>query len=294
VRELGGEDPLRFAWASLRYPHVAALRARFAERLAPATTNKILAAVKGVLREAMRLGQLSAEDCARACDVRGVRGSREPAGRALEPHEMAALFRACRPGTRKANQAALGEAGPSRRELEVGRAEGARDAALLALLYGAGLRRAEVVALDVGQFNRESGALKLVGKGNKERSPYVAPGGVRALRAWLDVRGAAPGPLLVRVHRGDHASTKRLSDRSAAKILTRIAQRANLAAPISPHDMRRTFVGDLLDTGADLVVVQKLAGHAQITTTARYDRRPEKAKVRAVERLQVPYEEASA
>jgi len=72
-------------------------------------------------------------------------------------------------------------------------------------------------------------------------------------------------------------------------LLAKRGQAAQVAA-FSPHDMRRTFISELLDLGADIATVQKLAGHAQVTTTARYDRRGDRAKRAAVDLLSVPYQ----
>jgi site-specific recombinase XerD len=266
ARELGGTVET-LAWSALRYPHVAALRACFADRFAPATVNKLLCAVRGVLREAMRLDLMTAEDCARACDVKSVKGSREPAGRALEGGELAALFKACDGST----------------------VAGARDAALLALLYGAGLRRSELVSVQRSDVDLMTGALRVIGKGNKERTVYATNGSLRALRAWVAKRGDAPGALFCPVNKADRASGAAMTDKAVALILARLAERANVAA-CSPHDMRRTFISDLLDAGGDISTVQRLAGHAQVTTTQRYDRRGERAKVRTAELLRVPFD----
>ena len=262
--ELGAASVRTIPWGALRYPHVAALRARLAERRAPATVNKILSALRGVAREAMRLGQLDAQEYTKIADVEGLRGSRLPAGRHVEMPELVSLFAACPKET----------------------AAGARDAALLAVLRVAGLRRAELAALKVEDLDRMAWTLRVLGKGNKERRAYVVQAKPE-VEAWLAVRGDAAGPLFCAVNKAGRPTGARMGESSIAYVLGRVAARAGVE-DVSPHDMRRTFVGDLLDAGADIAVVQRLAGHAQVTTTQRYDRRGERAAAKAAAMIGVP------
>jgi integrase len=269
IAGLAGQHPDRLDWAGLRYQHTQAIRATLSETRSPAGVNKILAALRGVLKEAWRLGQMDAETYHRAVDLPGVRGVRLPTGRALSRRELQRLFVAC------AKDVA---------------AAGRRDAALIAVLYGAGLRRSEVTALDLSDYNAETTELRVrSGKGNKDRLCYVTDGAKAALDAWLAARGNEPGPLFWPADgRGRPLVNRRMTDQAVLLLLRRRAAQAKIAA-FTPHDLRRSFIGDLLDAGADMVTVQKVAGHANVQTTARYDRRGEETKRRAVELLRVPF-----
>ncbi|TMB15406.1 MAG: integrase [Deltaproteobacteria bacterium] len=262
-------DAESLAWPALRYQHTQAIRAQLAERYRPATANKMLAALRGVLREAWRLGYVNAEEYHRAADLQAVRGSTLPRGRALTTGELRTLFAAVAEDSRPATRA--------------------RDAALLAVLYGAGVRRAEAVGLDVADYDPETGALTIRhGKGRRERMMYATNGAREALAAWLTVRGADVGPLFTPVDKSGRIVPRRLTPESVFDRLEHLACRAGVAR-FSPHDCRRSFISDLLDNGADLAVVQAMAGHANPATTARYDRRGEHAKRRAAGLLCVPY-----
>jgi len=261
-------DPLALPWHRLRYEHVAAIRQRLAEGYAPSSANRMLSSLRGVLRESWNLGLMAAEAYQRAIHVRPVRGTRLPAGRALTAGEIRTLFRACAEDRRPA---------------------GVRDAALLAVLYGAGVRRAEAVQLDLADFDAESGSVRVrSGKGNRQRITYVQGLGALAVSVWIDLRGSEPGPLFVPIHRSGRIRLRRMREQSVYDILRRRAQAAGVP-PFSPHDLRRTFAGDLLDAGADISTVQQLLGHASVTTTQRYDRRGEATKRRAAALLHVPY-----
>jgi len=264
----GRADAAAMPWHRVEYAHVQAVRTALAERYAPATANKMLSALRGVLREAWRLGQIDGEAYRRMADVQAVAGETLPAGREVTAGELGALFLAC-----------AGDTTPA----------GRRDAALLAVLFGGGLRRSEAVALDLADYSPETGELRVRhGKRNKARIIYATNGGKRALDAWLAVRGTEPGPLLIPVRKGGTMELRRMTAQAVYALLRRRAEQANVAA-FSPHDSRRTWIGNLLDAGADITTVQKLAGHANVNTTARYDRRGEQAKRKAAELLHLPY-----
>ena len=252
-------------WHDLRYQHTQALRAGLADRYSPATSNRHLAALRGVLREAWRLGLMSADDLQRSIDLPAVRGERLPRGRALSRGELRTLFESCRGGS------------PA----------DARDAALMGVLYAAGLRRAEVVTLEISDYDPDTGALIVRGKGNKERAAYIDNGAADAMGEWLRVRGDVPGPLFCPVTQTGEVVVRSMTDQAIYAILQSRAAKANVRA-FSPHDLRRSCVSDLLDAGVDISVVQRLVGHANVTTTARYDRRGEQVKRNAAKSLHVP------
>ena len=269
-------DALSLDWSQIRFSHGAALRAILAQRYAPATANKMLAAWRGVLKAAWRLELLNSEDYGRAVDLGAIRGETLPKGRALSAGELRALLEVCARDIYK-------DATP--------RESGLRDAAILAVLYGGGLRRSEVVALDLDDYDADSGALTVRrGKGSKARITYLPSGGQSRLSRWLELRNRfspLEGPLFHPIHRSGKIFLSRLTDQAILALLQRRALQAGLK-PFSPHDLRRTFISDLLDAGADIATVQKLAGHSNVQTTARYDRRGEVAKQKAASLLHIP------
>jgi integrase/recombinase XerD len=155
---------------------------------------------------------------------------------------------------------------------DVGRPELAlRDVALLELLYGTGARISEAVGLDVDALDLDSGAVRLLGKGGKERVVPVGRCAREALGAYL-VRGR---PALAGAGRGGpgvflNARGGRLSRQSAWTVLRSAAARAGIPADVSPHTLRHSFATHLLDGGADVRVVQELLGHASVATTQIY------------------------
>lgn len=261
-----------FPWADVRHEHTQALRTGLVESLAPRTVNRHLSALRGVLREAWRLGLIDAEAFHRAVDIEGVRCERPPAGRDVSLAERKELLRAC-----------AADRFPVR---------GARDAAMLALLCGTGMRRSEVVALDLADVALADGSVRVFGKGNKERVVHLVAGAQAALELWLAHRGREAGPLLCRIARGGHVRRLRLSPQAVRLVLQRRLEETGIARA-TPHDFRRTLCGDLLDAGADLAAVQSLFGHASPAQTARYDRRGERARRKAAERVKVPFDRAA-
>lgn len=217
--------------------------------LAASSVARALVSVRGLHRFAAREGRVEADVSA---PVRPpVPPKRLP--RALSVEQITALLEAAGGDT-------TGEDAP----------RALRDRALLEFLYGTGSRISEAVGLDLDELDLEGGAVRLLGKGSRERIVPVGRLAREALSAYL-VRGR---PALI--SRGTpavflSARGNRLSRQTAWTILQDAARRAGIdPAVVSPHVLRHSYATHLLDGGADVRVVQELLGHASVTTTQVY------------------------
>ncbi len=144
-----------------------------------------------------------------------------------------------------------------------------RDLAMIELLYGAGLRAAELVRLDLGDIDLARRSITVLGKGSKTRRVPFGHKAEDALRRWLAVRDGVAG---AEDERAVFLNVRgaRLSDRGLRKRLHRRVLEAGLGRPVTPHMLRHSFATHLLDGGADLRSIQTMLGHASLSTTQRY------------------------
>jgi integrase len=259
VSFLGHRGPMN--WGQLEYHQAVEIRARAAETYAPRTASAIIAAVRSICREAWRAGLMDGERYRRIQAVPNVKGSSAPSGRWVSRAELRDLFASCEPS-----------------------AAGDRDAAILALLFGAGLRRGELSTLT--RDDLEAGAVVVrEGKGRKSRRVAVSPGVTDALSPWMSrIEG---GTLIRQVNKGGAISSKGMTGEAIRRRCVAICKRAGVDT-FRPHDARRSFASGLLDAGADLSVVARLLGHASVQVTVGYDRRGERAEIEAAGLVRLP------
>ena len=146
----------------------------------------------------------------------------------------------------------------------------ARDRAIVEVLYGAGLRISELVGLAVDDVDLETGSVRALGKGGKEREVPLGRHACDALGAYLTQ--ARPALASARSHGALFLNARggRLTRQSCGRMLTTRARHAGLEGHVSPHALRHSFATHLLEGGADVRVVQELLGHASVATTQIY------------------------
>lgn len=262
-------------WQKLTAPVVRAIMAKIEG--SPATRNKLLAALKGVSRSAWEMRLLDTDELMRIQGIKGDAGSREIAGRFILHGELVELLKACATDPSPA---------------------GARDAAMISLAASTGARRAEIASIQLENIDApEEGRfhIRIIGKRNKERTLYVIGNAACALSDWLNAlfatiaKSEATGPLFCAIRKGGTILPGvPISTTALDKILRKRSAEAGVS-DLDWHDLRRTVASNLLDAGADISTVAGILGHSSVNTTARYDRRGERARIRASELISIPY-----
>jgi integrase/recombinase XerD len=259
-------DAYSLDWSKLRYQHTAAVRAALADRLAATTVNKMLSALRGILKEAYRLDLIDERDYRKASDISNLKESGRLRGRTLSGQEIRALLANCQ---------------------QEGTPASCRDTAAIAIFRSSGIRREELTQLKLNDVDLQTGKIEIRrGKGGKYRLVYLNKIALELVKAWVETRGKKPGALICPVNKGGTVIIRHFAANGDGiyKLIKQRAMKAGIKH-FSPHDFRRTFCTELLDE-EDTLTVQDLAGHSSANTTARYDRRGETRKRLAVEKLQ--------
>lgn len=259
ARALGNDEEeshMTYSFHELRHETLRSVPAKLSESggkngrpLGMHTVNKLLAALRGVLDVAWRLGQIPDEEY-RKIKIENIAGSTLAAGRALSSAEVDTILDN------------LSKIPP-------------RDAAIIAVLCAYGVRRVEIVRMRQNNFDPTTGRMIAHGKRNKERSIPIPA-------RWRDIVASWWTTLKPREF-AFAEDGKPLTRRQISYVVEQFYKTAGVNK-FTPHDLRRTFVTRICES-ADIAIAQRLAGHVSSDVTARYDRRGEEAEDKAVKGL---------
>jgi integrase/recombinase XerC len=256
-------------WHCVEPGHLTALVATLrADDYAPNTTSLYVNAIRGVMNEAWRQNLISHEQLLKIRSVKPVSGTRLSKGRNIRRTLIRELMEVC-------------AADP--------RPQGRRDAAIIAILYGSGMRKSESVNVDLAQVDFVERSLQVLGKGNKQLIKYAPAWAFDTLDQWLELRrsclpaGQNDDPFLFnRIRRGNHITRERITKHAIYFIAKQRGRQ--IGVEIMPHDFRRSFITRVIEE-FDLSIAQKLAHHTNIATTAAYDMRGDNERRRVVDRF---------
>lgn len=221
------------------------------------TIARRISALRGFYRFLRRRGQVERDPAAQLASPK----KRRTLPKVLAPEVAGALVESPRAAPRLTPEAKA-----------VSEASAARDRAILELMYGSGLRLAEITALDVSHLDFEESTARVMGKGSKERVVPLGPPCVEALHKWLEVRATlkssrrpADRDALFVARTGARLGRRRIED--IVKAQGTVAAERN---DVHPHALRHSCATHMLEGGADLRAIQELLGHASLATTQRY------------------------
>jgi integrase len=227
------------------------------------TLNLYLSIIKGVCKEAHARYFMSTDQYVRIKGLKGARSERVRPPVRIKTEDQAGLISEC-----------VGD----------GRPAGVRDAAIMVMTLGMGMRRDEVRNLRMNNIlsgidDSEEIHIRFVGKRKKTRDLYVPAECKDIFRAWIDVRGREAGPVFLPItaqgkvifRTDEHGEVKHLSDNAVYRVVKRRAAQLGLKKELAPHDLRRAFATRMLEKTGELSLVASLLGHSSLNTTRGYD-----------------------
>jgi len=271
ARKLGMLDAYSFTWQALRFEHTTFINAWLSKTYGCNYAYKNMASIRGVLRTCRTMGLISADDYWNAlegCKVRLNEVPKPSAGRMLTPEEIQRVLK-------------TSQVGPRNRAI--------RDAAIFMVMVGCGLRVGEVGKLRFEEFDQATGKLLVHGKGRKTRTVYLVNDTRTAVDQWLKIRGTDPGALFLTIVKSDQIHPAPVQTHAVWQMLKERQAAAKVKA-FTPHDLRRTFISNMLGAGVDVSTVAAIAGHKSPNVTMAYDRRGEERKAVAAGAISILFQ----